>query len=316
MNQARTSRPVLLLLASAIVCFATAAAAEVAEDAPVRNAVVRLEAAVDPLSLGPDLAAELAARQPWTPYEVEIARRLRVGSTGTGFFVNSRGDLVTNAHVLLSGVRYRGLRFSHAEWDSMAVLLNAIRDIWVTVGAGEKERTYLATPVAVAEDLDLAVLRVHLPPNQKPGFDFLPLAASGRLRVGDPVTALGFPDEEFQRTEGGILSLIRGTQVHDDMQLVRSVVPETGREIVTVSGTGVGPVVRFQHSAPTGHGSSGGPLVDSAGRVVGVAYALLAARRPDGPEISAYADLNLAIVSSIVVRFLREHAIPFTEVGP
>lgn len=316
MNQARASRPALLLLASAALCLATAAAAAVAKDAPARNAVVRLEAAVDPLSLGPDLAAELAARQAWTPYEAEIARRLRIGSTGTGFFVNSRGDLVTNAHVLLSGVRYRGLHFSHAEWDSMAVLLNAVRDIWVTVGAGEEQRTYLARPVAVAEDLDLAVLRVQVPPDERPAFDFLPLAGSGRLRVGDPVAALGFPDEEFQRSEGTILSLIRGAQVHDDMQIVRSVAPETGEEIVTVSGTSEGPLVRFQHSAPTGHGSSGGPLVDPAGRVVGVAYALLAARGPNGPEISAYPDLNLAIVSTILVRFLREHAVPFTEAGP
>jgi S1-C subfamily serine protease len=71
--------------------------------------------------------------------------------------------------------------------------------------------------------------------------------------------------------------------------------------------------VRLQHSAPTGHGSSGGPLLDAKNRVIGVCYAMLADRnQPDTDE----ADLNLAIASDVLSEFLRENAIPFTEVAP
>jgi S1-C subfamily serine protease len=302
-------------LAPQAACAGGDAASPPGPDPALRAAVVRVEAALDPASFGPDFAADLAGRQPWTPYEAEIARRLRVGSTGTGFFVNSEGDLVTNAHVVLSGVRYRGLHFTHAEWDSMAILLSLIRDIWVTVGVGEDARTYLATPVTIAEDLDLAVLRVTRPPGDATEFTPLLIAPSAPLRVGDPVQALGFPEDKFQTASGAILSLIRGVNVHEEMQIVRQVAPATGEETITVSGTTAGPVVRFQHSAPTGHGSSGGPVIDPHGRVIGVAYALLAQRSPDSENSSPTADLNLAITSDVLKRFLAYSSVAFTEAG-
>ena len=279
----------------------------------LRTAVVSVEAAIDPISLGRELAAELAAQEYWTRYETEIARRLRMGSTGTGFLVNSRGDLVTTAHVVLSGVRYRGLQFTQAQWDSMTLLLTAIRDIWVTIGEGEEARAYLAVPVAVAEDLDLAVLRVCVPPGDEAEFTPLPIGRSDALRIGDYVLGLGFPDDGFRDSPGEILSLIQGTQVHEEMQIVRRREPETGRETVSVSGTSPGPLVRFQHSAPTGHGSSGGPLLDRGGNVVGVAYALQSSRRPEIQDDFAPEGLNLAIASDVLKRFLVMNAIPFTE---
>jgi S1-C subfamily serine protease len=285
-------------------------------DPAVSAAVVRVELAVDPASAGPQLAAELAARQPWRPYEAEIARRLRVGSTGTGFFVNSRGDVVTNAHVLLSGVRYRGLHFSWADWDSMTLLLKTIRDIWITVREGKESRTYLAVPVVIAEELDLAVVQVCLPPGEEARFPWLAIGDSDGVRVGDSMLALGFPEDEFTADEGKVLALIRGTRVHEDMQLIRRVAPESGEEIVTVSGTSDGAVVRLQHSAPTGHGSSGGPLLDSGNRVIGVAYALLGARGPEGASEPPRTDLNLGIASNVLKRCLRSHAVPFTEASP
>jgi len=270
---------------------------------------------MDPFALGSDLTAELAAGQPGTPYEAELARRLDLGSTGTGFFVNPEGDLVTTAHVVLSGVRYRGLHFTRSQWDSMALLLPAIRDIWVTVGEGEAARTYLATPLAIAEELDLAVLRACRPPGDDSRFTPLPIACSDGLSVGDSVLALSFPEYEFQASAGEIISLIQGARVHEEMQIVRRTDPETGREIITVSGTTPGPLVRLQHSAPTGHGSSGGPLLDRQGRVIGVAYALLANRPPRADE-NLPNGLNLAIASTVIERFLGDHAIPFTKARP
>jgi putative serine protease PepD len=281
-----------------------------------RAAVVRVEASVDPISAGPGLAAQLAARQALPPYQAELSRRLRIGSTGTGFFVNADGYLVTTAHVVLSGVRYRGLHFARTEWDSMTRLLTVIRDIWVTVGEGEEQRSYLAEPVAIAEHLDLAVLRVVRPPDDDTSFSYLPLANSDAVAVGDPVRALGFADGTFQDSKGAVLSLIAGREVHERMNIVRRTDPATGQEIVTVSGTSPGPVMRLHHNAPVGHGNSGGPILDGAGRVIGVAYALISDQRASGevdPELSG---LNLAIASNVLRQFLAANGVEYVEREP
>ena len=307
----------LRLVSVSLAVSALVAGAACAESvAPVlRAAVVRVEAAVDPISGGPALQQELASRKNLTPYERELLRRLKVGAVGTGFFVTRDGYLVTNAHVVLTGVRYRNLHLAQAEWDSIRELLLAYRDLWVTVGEGEAARDYLATPVVMAEDLDLAILRVSVPPGETASFSFLPLLSSRALRVDDAVLSLGFPEYGFQFSRGRILSLIHGKTVHEEMQLVQSTDPETGKVITTVSGTSPGPVMRFQHNARTGHGSSGGPLLNTEGQVIGVAYALLSETDPEG-NTELRTDLNLGLASEVLMRLLKEHSVAFTEVKP
>jgi S1-C subfamily serine protease len=306
------------LLGLVLIIVAPAASAQPSPlpqfDPSVRSAVVRIEVAADPTSFAPDLSAELAARQPWTPYEAELAHRLRVISRGTGFLVNRDGFLVTSSHVVLTGVRRPSMNFTRGQWDSLSRLQSVLRDVWVIVGEGDAARSYLATPVIVDEGLDLAVLRVDLPPSDQTRFTPLSIASSDTLRIGQPVLALGFPEEDFEATSGEILSLIHGARVHDEIQTVRRVDPETGEETITVSGTSAGPLVRLHHSAPTGHGSSGGPVLDSRNAVVGVAYAILSERAPTTGN--SRDDLNLAIAANVLKQFLRAHAISFTEAAP
>ena len=278
--------------------------------AGLREAVVRVEVASDPLSFGPGLVEELSARQARTPYERELLRRVRGVSTGSGFFVNAQGDLVTNAHVVMAGIRYRNLHFTHQEWESMGRVLETAKEVWVQVGEGENARYYLAKLMAVAEDLDLAALRLTLPPQEKREFAFLPILRSDGLATGQPVTALGFPEDEYRASQGHVVSFISGLEVHGGMRYTWFPDPVTGEETILVSGTMPGPIGRFQHTAPTAHGNSGGPVVDSRGRVVGVAYALLSEVNGNGEPRT---DLNLAIASNILRGFLREHGIPFAE---
>jgi len=295
----------------------------------LREAVVRVEVASDPLSFGPGLVQELSARQARTPYEQELLRRVRGVSTGSGFFVNAQGDLVTNAHVVMAGIRYRNLHFTSQEWESMGRVLETAKEVWVQVGEGESARYYLAKLMAVAEDLDLAALRLTLPPyggayppclpgsggaecrrEEKREFAFLPILRSDGLATGQPVIALGFPEDEYRASQGRVLSLISGPEVHSGLRYTRFPDPVTGQETILVSGTTPGPIGRFQHTAPTAHGNSGGPVVDSRGSVVGVAYALLSEVNGSGEPRS---DLNLAIASNLLRKFLRDHGIPFTE---
>ncbi len=165
------------------------------------------------------------------------------------------------------------------------------------------------------EDLDLALLKVQTPPNCAANFTFFPILNSDLVHVGDAISSLGFPNYEFQDSHGHVLSLIQGKEVHEEMQLVESIDPTTHRPVLRVSGTNEGPVMRLQHDAPTGHGTSGGPLLDGKGHVIGVAYALLAETDPEGGA-SQRTDLNLGIASRVLIQFLKQNHVSFTEATP
>ncbi|MEM9420289.1 MAG: trypsin-like peptidase domain-containing protein [Planctomycetota bacterium] len=101
--------------------------------------------------------------------------------------------------------------------------------------------------VGVSPDHDLAVLRI----NSENGVPLraLPIGVSGKLRVGQRVYAIGNPF--------GL-----------DHTLTTGVVSALDREIQSLTGRMLDHVV--QTDAAINPGNSGGPLLDSAGRVIGV----------------------------------------------
>ena len=94
---------------------------------------------------------------------------------------------------------------------------------------------------------DLAVLSVDR--SSAPPLRVLPLADSDRVRVGDAAIAIGYPLGLDRTATAGIVSGL-------------------GREIRAPNGFTIDEVI--QTDAPINPGNSGGPLIDAAGRVIGV----------------------------------------------
>lgn len=185
------------------------------------------------VSASPPSLAEVVARS--TPSIVVVRTPTRLGSG----YAAGNGVIVTNLHVVEGADR-----------------------ILVEQGAHAVDVTY----VLAADPLhDLALLQIAqpLPP--------LPAGDDSRLRVGDPVTAIGAPEGLELTVSTGIVSSIR-----------------------LVSPT----LTLLQVTAPISPGSSGGPLLDAEGRVVGVT-ALVAQGQ----------NLNFAIPAHYVAMLLSERRV-------
>jgi len=132
-----------------------------------------------------------------------------------------------------------------------------------------------ADPVALAPDLDLAVLRI-----EAKNLPTLRLGDSGKLQVGDFVVAIGNPFNLGQTVTSGIISAI-------DRPL------------------GQGDPRRFiQTDAPINPGNSGGALIDLHGDVIGINSALFS---PSQSEAAAgNVGIGFAIPSNDVKRILAQ----------
>ena len=126
------------------------------------------------------------------------------------------------------------------------------------------QTTWEAKVVGVAPEKDLAVLRIDAP---KASLRPLRIGASGDLLVGQTVLAIGNPFGFDQTLTTGIISAL-------------------GREIDSVDGVPIRDVI--QTDAAINPGNSGGPLLDSAGRLIGVNTAIVS---PSG----GYAGVGFAI---------------------
>ena len=137
------------------------------------------------------------------------------------------------------------------------------------------QTTWEASLVGVAPDRDLAVVRIKAPRDKRPA---LPIGTSGDLRVGQKVFAIGNPFGFDQSLTTGIISAL-------------------GREIDSMTGHAIRDVI--QTDAAINPGNSGGPLLDSAGRLIGVNTAIAS---PSG----AYAGIGFAIPVDTVNRIVPD----------
>jgi S1-C subfamily serine protease len=134
---------------------------------------------------------------------------------------------------------------------------------------------YEASLIGTARDQDLAVLKIHAPRDK-----IVPIrvGTSGDLQVGQKVYAIGNPF--------GL-----------DYTLTNGIVSALGRTIQGVSGATIFDVI--QTDAAINPGNSGGPLLDSAGRLIGVNTAIYS---PSG----ASAGIGFAVPVDTVSRIVPE----------
>jgi len=150
------------------------------------------------------------------------------------------------------------------------------------------DETVEADLVGRAPTYDLAVLRlkrtVSLPPR-------LAVGSSNDLKVGQAALAIGNPFGLDQSLTTGIISALK-----------RRLPTSGGREVANV----------IQTDAAINPGNSGGPLLDSAGRVIGVTTAIFS---PSG----AYAGIGFAIpvdvVNRVVPELIRNGRVPVPGIG-
>ncbi|MFZ5547188.1 MAG: S1C family serine protease [Pseudomonadota bacterium] len=150
------------------------------------------------------------------------------------------------------------------------------------------QSTHRAELVGAFPDRDLAVLRIDAGKSRLPP---LPLGTSRELQVGQRVFAIGNPF--------GL-----------DQTLTMGVVSALGREIESVTRRTIRGVI--QTDAAINPGNSGGPLLDSAGRLIGVNTMIYS---PSGGSSGIGFAIPVDEVNRIVPRLIRDGRIVRPALG-
>ncbi len=157
-----------------------------------------------------------------------------VGAQGSGFVVSRNGTIVTNAHVI-----------TNAGAAAPGTTVKPASEVYVEF------RDHDRVPARIVGwDVfdDVGVIRVE-PAGHR--LMPLPLGRSADVVVGAPVAAIGSP-------------------LGNEDSLAVGVVSAVGRSIEALTAPHFQLVDAIQTDAPITHGSSGGPLLDARGRVIGI----------------------------------------------
>ena len=166
-------------------------------------------------------------------------------------------------------------------WDTAGNIITNFHVIQNADGAQvtlADQSNWKARVVGVAPDKDLAVLKIDAPANK---LQRIPIGTSKDLQVGQNVFAIGNPFGLDQTLTTGIISALN-------------------REIESVTRRPIQGVI--QSDAAINPGNSGGPLLDSAGRLIGVNTAIYS---PSGTSAGIGFAIPVDTVNRIVPELIR-----------
>src|SRR5918992_4372045 len=164
-------------------------------------------------------------------------------------------------------------------------VVQGARPVTIRLNSGE---IVSAEVVGTAPNYDLAVLRLgrsrHMPPP-------ILIGSSADLKGGQAAFPIGNPFGLDQTLTTGVISALQ-----------RRLPTSEGREISDV----------IQTDAPINPGNSGGPLLDSAGRLVGVNTAIFS---PSGASAGIGFAVPVDVVNRVVPQLIRSGRMPNPGIG-
>jgi len=250
------ARPTLPLLALALVALAGAAHAQ-PRPKPVHSEVVEPRPIAPRGPLAVDEQNTIGIFQRASPSVVYITTLQRV-----------REPFSRNVLRVPQGT---GSGFVWDEQGRIVTNFHVIQGAQEAVVTLADQRSFPATLVGASPDHDLAVLHIDMPAD---GPRPLPIGTSSDLIVGQNVYAIGNPFGLDHTLTTGVISALN-----------RSIDDDNGGTIENL----------IQTDAAINPGNSGGPLIDSAGRLIGINAMIYS---PSG----AYAGVGFAVPVDIVNR--------------
>jgi 2-alkenal reductase len=202
-----------------------------------------------------------------------------VGHTGAGGFSQETGE----ATQVQSGTGFI--------WDGAGDIVTnnhvvqGTNALAVRLSTGEAVKAEI---VGTAPSYDLAVIRVTGVANLPPP---IPVGRSADLQVGQAAFAIGNPFGLDQSLTTGIISALK-------------------RRLPTSGGREIGNVI--QTDAAINPGNSGGPLLDSAGRLIGVNTAIYS---PSGSNAGIGFAIPVDVVNRVVPQLIKNGRVPLPGIG-
>src|SRR5688572_8921571 len=227
-----------------------------------------------------------APRGPLTAEEQSTIKLFEAASPSVAYITTERVERIG----VLQSAMARGAG-SGFVWDTAGHIVTnnhvvqGAQQVKVQLDAG---RTYTAKVVGRAPDYDLAVVKLAEIPS---GLRALPIGTSNDLRIGQRVFAIGNPFGLTRTLTSGIVSAL-------DRHLPTSDIREIGGAIQT--------------DAAINPGNSGGPLLDSAGRLVGVTTAI---KSPSGGSTGVGLAIPVDLVNRIVPQLIAFGRAPQPGIG-
>ncbi|GAB2733376.1 S1C family serine protease [Kitasatospora kifunensis] len=202
----------------------------------------------------PDVAAIAATL---SPSVVQITVQTNTGTaTGTGVILTANGQILTNYHVISSAV---------SEGGTITVMYQNGSKTSATVTGSDKS-------------MDVAVITA----SNASGLTPVAFGDSDAIAVGDPVVAIGNPDGLTGTVTSGIISAKnRQVTVQVDETTTRGnggfgypYFPGYGGNSPATNSSSTATYSALQTDAALNPGNSGGPLINSAGQVIGINSAM------------------------------------------